>query len=150
MLTPGSNAPQFELLDAHENKISLTLFAGRNVLVYFYPRADTPGCTTQACELQAAASMLGDTVVIGISPDKPAALAKFATKYGLEFHLLSDLEHTVAESYGAWGEKKNYGKTYFGIIRSAVLIDAKGKVITHWPKISPKDTVPELLKALGS
>ena len=118
-------------------------------LIYFYPKADTPGCTTQACGLRDARSEIGDTVVLGISPDKPAAQAKFDTKYSLGFPLLSDVDHAVAEAYGAWGEKSMYGKKYMGIIRSAFLVDEKGKIAQAWPKISPKDTPENLKKALA-
>ncbi len=110
------------------------------MLVYFYPKADTPGCTTQSCGLRDIAGDIGDTVVLGISPDAPAKLAKFDEKYGLGFTLLSDPEHVTAEAYGVWGEKSMYGKKYFGIVRSAFLIDEKGKVSDAWPKVSPKDT----------
>ena len=110
-LTPGTNAPSFALLDQNGSKVSLSSLKGRVVLVYFYPRADTPGCTRQACGLRDIAQDIGDTAVIGISPDKPEALAKFDAKYSLGFKLLSDLDHSVSEAYGVWGEKKNYGKT---------------------------------------
>jgi peroxiredoxin Q/BCP len=111
--------------------------------------SETPGCTTQACGLRDAKDELGDTVVLGISPDKPAALEKFDTKYSLGFPLLSDVDHAVAEAYGAWGEKKNYGKTYMGIIRSAFLVDEDGAIEQAWPKISPKDTPTKLKAALA-
>jgi peroxiredoxin Q/BCP len=117
--------------------------------VYFYPRADTPGCTQQACGLRDIAGQVGDTVILGISPDKPAALAKFRDKYGLNFDLLSDVDHSVAEAYDVWAEKKNYGKTYMGIVRSAFLIDADGSIRNAWYKISPKDTPTKLLEALA-
>ena len=119
------------------------------MLVYFYPRADTPGCTQQACGLRDIADQVGDTVILGISPDKPAALAKFRDKYSLNFDLLSDLDHSVAEAYDVWQEKKNYGKTYMGIVRSAFLIGADGKIRNAWYKISPKDTPTKLLEALA-
>lgn len=148
-LQPGDKAPAFTLLDQQENKVKLGDFKGRKVLVYFYPKADTPGCTAQACGLRDARDDIGDTVVLGISPDKPAAQAKFDAKYSLGFPLLSDPDHAVAEAYGAWGEKSMYGKKYLGIIRSAFLVDEKGKVEHAWPKISPKDTPSNLKKALG-
>ena len=146
----GDRAPAFDLLDQAEDEVRLSSFKGRKVLVYFYPRADTPGCTVQACGLRDIASDIGDTVILGISPDTPAKLAKFDEKYGLGFTLLSDPDHATAEAYGVWGEKKNYGKTYMGIHRSAFLIDEKGKVAESWPKISPKDTPANLLKALAA
>jgi thioredoxin-dependent peroxiredoxin len=148
-LEPGDKAPAFNLPDQSGEKVKLSGFKGRKVLVYFYPRADTPGCTTQACGLRDALPDIADTAVVGISPDKSPALAKFDTKYGLGFPLLSDEDHAIAEAYGVWGEKKNYGKTYMGIVRSAFLIDEKGKVEQAWYKISPKDTPENLKKAIG-
>ena len=145
----GDRAPAFNLLDQRGEKVRLSSFKGRKVLVYFYPKADTPGCTTQSCGLRDVAGDIGDTVIIGISPDLPAKLAKFDEKYGLGFTLLSDPEHVTAEAYGVWGEKSMYGKKYFGIIRSAFLIDETGKISHAWPKISPKDTPKNLLKALA-
>jgi thioredoxin-dependent peroxiredoxin len=148
-VTTGDRAPAFNLSDQHGNNIRLSSFKGRKVLVYFYPKADTPGCTTQACGLRDIAGDIGDTVVLGISPDLPPKLAKFDDKYGLGFALLSDPEHKAADAYGSWGEKSMYGKKYMGIIRSAFLVDEKGKVSHAWPKISPKDTPANLLKALA-
>jgi peroxiredoxin Q/BCP len=145
----GDRAPAFHLADQTGTKVRLSSFKGRKVLVYFYPKADTPGCTTQSCALRDIAGDIGDTAIVGISPDKPEKLAKFDEKYGLGFTLLADEDHAVAEAYGVWGEKKNYGRTYFGIIRSAFLIDEQGKVSHAWPKISPKDTPTKLLKALA-
>ncbi len=147
---PGSRAPAFNLGDQHGDKIRLASFKGRDVLVYFYPKADTPGCTTQACGLRDIANQIGDTVVVGISPDPPDKLAKFDQKYGLEFALLSDPDHAVADAYGVWGAKSMYGKTYQGVIRSAFLVDKSGKVAQAWPKISPKDTPTKLLAALAA
>jgi peroxiredoxin Q/BCP len=151
MSTPaeGKKAPAFTLLDQHEEQVRLSELAGRKVLVYFYPRADTPGCTKQACGLRDVLDQVGDTVIIGISPDKPAALKKFDEKYGLGFTLLSDLDHAVAEQYGVWVEKKNYGRTYMGVQRSAFLLDESGTVVKAWPKISPADTPKKLLAALA-
>jgi peroxiredoxin Q/BCP len=148
-LSPGDKAPDFTLLDQDGNEVKLSSFRGRKVLVYFYPKADTPGCTTQACELRDACGDLGDTVVLGISPDKPAKQKKFDDKYGLGFPLLADEDHAVAEAYGVWGEKKNYGKTYMGIIRSSFLVDEQGRIAEAWYKVSPKDTAPKALAALG-
>lgn len=146
--TPGKKAPAITLADQNGDKVKLTDLAGRRVLVYFYPKADTPGCTTQSCGLRDIADDIGDTVIIGISPDEPPKLKKFDEKYGLGFTLLSDPDHTVAERYGVWGEKSMYGRKYMGIIRSAFLIGADGKIAEAWPKISPKDTPKKLLKAL--
>jgi peroxiredoxin Q/BCP len=148
-LKAGDPAPDFTLSDQHDNTVRLSDFRGRKVIVYFYPRADTPGCTTQSCGLRDVADQIGDTVIIGISPDKPAAQKKFDTKYGLGFALLADEDHGVAEAYGAWGEKSMYGKKYMGIVRSAFLVDEQGDVEQAWPKISPKDTPTNLLKALA-
>jgi peroxiredoxin Q/BCP len=148
-LKPGDPAPKFTLLDAGGTEVSLGDFRGRKVLVYFYPKADTPGCTKQACGLRDALPDIGDAAVVGISPDKPAALSKFDTKYGLGFPLLSDPDHAVAEAYGVWGEKKNYGRTYTGIIRSAFLVGEEGRIEQAWYKISPADTPTKLKAALG-
>jgi peroxiredoxin Q/BCP len=148
-LEPGDKAPAFNLQDQSGTKTKLSDFKGRKVLVYFYPRADTPGCTTQSCGLRDIAGDVGDTAIVGISPDSPAKQEKFDTKYGLGFPLLADEDHAVAEAYGVWGEKKNYGRTYMGIIRSAFLVDEKGKVEQAWYKISPKDTPLKLQAALA-
>jgi peroxiredoxin Q/BCP len=148
-LTPGQSAPGFSLSDQAGNTVDLGDFAGRKVLVFFYPKADTPGCTTQACGLRDVAEEVGDTVIIGISPDLPPKLAKFDTKHDLGFTLLSDPEHQVAEAYGVWGEKKMYGKVYMGIVRSSFLIDESGQLEQAWYKISPKDTPTKLLAALS-
>ena len=124
MSTPqeGKKAPTIALPDQNGEPVKLSSFKGRRVLVYFYPKADTPGCTIQACGLRDIAGQIGDTVILGISPDKPPRLKKFDDKYGLGFTLLSDEDHAVAEAYGVWVEKKNYGKTYMGVQRSAFLI----------------------------
>jgi peroxiredoxin Q/BCP len=151
MLEPGDVAPPFELLDQGDKTVSLADFGGRKLLVYFYPKADTPGCTTQSCALRDARedlSSLGMDVV-GISPDKPEAQAKFDQKFGLGFPLLADTDHAVAEAYGVWGEKMNYGKKYRGIVRSSFLIDERGRIEQAWYKVSPKDTVPNARKALA-
>ena len=147
-LAPGDKAPAFTLLDQTGEKVRLSAFKGRKVMLYFYPRADTPGCTTQSCNLRDIAGEIGDTQILGVSPDKPEKQAKFDEKYGLGFPLLADEDHAVAEAYGVWGEKKNYGKVYLGIIRSAFLIDEKGKISHAWYKISPKDTPLKLQAAL--
>jgi peroxiredoxin Q/BCP len=147
-LEPGDKAPAFTLLDQDENKVRLSSFKGRKVLVYFYPKADTPGCTVQACGLRDIADDIGDTVVLGVSPDAPAKQKRFDDKYSLGFPLLADEDHGVAEAYGAWGEKSMYGRKFMGIVRSAFLVDEKGKIAAAWPKISPKDTPTNLLRAL--
>ena len=147
-LEPGAKAPAFSLKDQDGATVRLSSFKGRKVLVYFYPKADTPGCTTQSCGLRDIAGDVGDTAIVGISPDLPDKQKRFDEKYGLGFPLLSDPEHATAEAFGVWGEKSMYGKKYFGIIRSAFLIDEKGKVVEAWYKVSPKDTPKNLLKAL--
>jgi len=149
-LNPGDSAPLFALIDQSGGEVSLSEFEGRKLLVYFYPKADTSGCTKQACSIRDAEPDFSDLGVaaIGISPDKPAKLKKFDEKHGLGFILLSDPDSEVAKAYGAWGEKKMYGKTYEGIIRSSFLIDESGKIIEAWYKIKPLDTVPKARKAL--
>ncbi len=149
MLAEGDKAPSFALPDQDGTAVGLEGFAGRKVLVYFYPKADTPGCTNQACGLRDVLGDIGTTAVLGISPDAPAAQKRFDDKYGLGFPLLSDPDHAVAEAYGAWGERKMYGNVYQGVIRSAFLVDEQGAIERAWPKISPKDTPTQLLKALG-
>ena len=151
-LKPGDKAPDFALTDQRGKTVKLKDFRGKKVVVYFYPKADTPGCTTQSCSLRDAEPDLKKlkAKVVGISPDTPEKQKKFDDKYGLGFPLLADEDHAVAESYGVWGEKKNYGRTYMGIIRSAFLVDEKGKVQEAWYKVSPKDTPTNLLAALGA
>jgi len=149
-LEVGDKAPAIGLKDQHGDTVRLSSFKGRKVLVFFYPKANTPGCTNQACGLRDIASELGDTAIVGISPDLPEKQANFDQKYTLGYPLLSDPEHTTAEAYGVWGEKKLYGRAFMGIIRSAFLIDEKGKVAEAWYKISPKDTPIKLLKALDA
>jgi len=133
-LESGAKAPAFTLPDADGTKVALSSFAGRKVVVYFYPRDDTPGCTKEACQFNDALSQFEGLgiPVIGISPDKQAAHVKFRDKYGLQFPLLSDPDHTVMEKYGAWGEKTMYGKVTTGVIRSTFLIDEKGKIARAW------------------
>jgi peroxiredoxin Q/BCP len=150
VLSPGDKAPTIALADQTGQKVKLTDFKGRKVLVYFYPKADTPGCTTQACGLRDILGDIGTTAVLGISPDPPSRQAKFDLKYGLGFPLLADEDHVVAEAYGVWAEKSMYGRKYMGIVRSAFLIDEKGKLEEVWYKISPKDTPKNLLAALGA
>ena len=148
-LETGDKAPAFTLVDQHGSKVKLSQFKGQKVLVYFYPKADTPGCTTQACGLRDVLPKVGDTAVIGISPDKPDKQKRFDDKYGLGFPLLADEDHAVADAYDVWQEKSMYGRKYMGILRSAFLIDEKGKIEHAWYKISPKDTATNLLKSLA-
>jgi peroxiredoxin Q/BCP len=149
-LAVGHPAPTFTLPDQSGQQVDLGGFAGRRVLVYFYPKADTPGCTTQACGLRDILGQVGDTAILGISPDPPANQAKFDKKYGLGFPLLADEDHTVAESYGVWVAKSMYGRNYMGIQRSAFLVGPSGDLEKVWYKISPKDTPTNLLDALAS
>ena len=148
----GDPAPEFALADQEGNTLKLSGFQGKKLLLYFYPKADTPGCTKQACQIRDARAELEELGVdaLGISPDKPAAQKKFDGKYGLGFPLLSDPDHVVARSYGAWGEKTLYGKKTEGIIRSSFLIDEQGKILGVWYKVKPEDTVPLVLSILAS
>ncbi|MGQ0521813.1 MAG: thioredoxin-dependent thiol peroxidase [Actinomycetota bacterium] len=146
---PGDTAPGFTLVDQSGAEVGLSDFAGRKVLVYFYPKAGTGGCTQQACGLRDIAGDVGDTAIVGISPDPPAAQARFDQKHGLGFPLLSDEDHAVADAYGVWGEKSMYGRRYWGVVRSAFLVDERGRVAESWYKVSPKDTATKLLKALA-
>jgi peroxiredoxin Q/BCP len=148
-LKVGEPAPGFALRDQTDKVVRLEDYRGRKVLVYFYPKADTPGCTAQSCGLRDVIDRIGDTAVLGISPDKPAKQARFDQKYGLGFPLLADEDHSVAEAWGVWGEKKNYGKTYMGIVRSAFLVDEEGRLAGVWYKVSPADTPKNLLAALA-
>ncbi len=148
-LQPGMPAPPFALPDQAGRTVSLGDFIGRRVLVYFFPKADTPGCTTQSCALRDVAGQVGDTAIVGISPDRPARQARFDEKYGLGFPLLADMDHAVAGAYGAWGERSMYGRKYMGIIRSAFLVDEEGRISHAWPTVKPKETAPNLLAALA-
>ena len=149
MLKAGDTAPEIELLDQNGKTVTLSKYAKRKVLVYFYPKADTPGCTTQSCGLRDVKDQIGKTVIIGISPDKPEKQKKFDEKYGLGFPLLADTENKVAEAYKVWKKKSMYGREYMGIERSAFLIDGNGVILHAWYKISPKDSPANLLKAMG-
>ena len=148
MLKTGDKAPAIALLDQHGKKVSLKDFAKKKVLLYFYPKVDTPGCTTQSCLLRDIRKSVGKTVIIGISPDEPATQLKFDEKYELGFTLLADTEKKVSKAYKVWKKKSMYGREYMGIERSAFLIDEKGKILYAWYKISPKDTPLFLLEAL--
>jgi thioredoxin-dependent peroxiredoxin len=150
-LEPGDPASPFTLLDQHGDPVSLEDLRGRKVLVYFYPEADTPGCTTQSCDLRDHRHDLAGigAEVVGISPDQPQDQLAFDLKYDLGFPLLSDPEHSVAEAWGAWGEKTRNGKTYEGIIRSSFLVDEDGRIERAWYGVKPEDTVPNALAELG-
>jgi len=144
-------APAFSLEDQTGQKVSLAAFNGRRLLLYFYPKADTSGCTKQACSIRDAGKDLLQVKVaaVGISPDAPDKQKKFDDKYDLGFPLLSDADHKVAQAYGAWGKKSMYGKTYEGIIRSSFLIDEKGRILQVSYKVKSLDTVPNAQAALA-
>jgi peroxiredoxin Q/BCP len=150
-LKVGQAAPNFTLPDEGGKKVRLSEFRGKRVVVYFYPKDNTSGCTAQACGFRDHYADIEDrnAVVIGISPDGAASHQKFRTKYDLPFILLSDEDHVVAERYGAWGEKSMYGKKYMGIIRSHFVIDEQGKLVDIQVKVSPQDSVARALIALG-
>lgn len=148
MLKVGDKAPSISLLDQHEQKVSLKDFSKQKVLIYFYPKADTPGCTEQSCLLRDIRKSIGKTAIIGISPDDSTKQLKFDKKFDLGFPLLADTEHVVAKSFKVWQKKSMYGREYMGIVRSAFLINEQGKIEQAWYKISPKDTAKNLLKAL--
>ncbi len=150
-LQPGDPAPDFTLPDQEGTPVRLRDFRGKKVLLYFYPRAMTPGCTTQSCAVRDALPDLAEhnAVALGISPDTPERQKRFDEKHGLGFPLLSDPEFKTAEAYGVFGEKKLYGRTFLGITRSAFLIDETGNIAGAWYKISPKKTVPEVFKKLA-
>ena len=149
VLKAGDKAPSFSLPDQDGNTVKLADFTGRRVMLFFYPKANTPGCTQQACNLRDIAGQIGDVAILGASPDSSKAQKKFDDKHGLGYPLLADTEHTLAEDYGVWKLKKLYGKEYMGIERSAFLIGANGKIEQAWYKVSPKDTPAVLLEALG-
>lgn len=150
VLEKGDRSPELDLIDQDGKRHKLSDYKGEKLFVYFYPKASTPGCTTQSCNVQEAQTDFSslNVKVVGISPDPPDKQKKFADKYELKFPLLCDEEKTVAQAFGVWGEKKLYGKEYMGIIRSSFLIDEEGKIIESWYKVSPKDTVPLAMKAL--
>jgi peroxiredoxin Q/BCP len=142
MLQTGDKAPEFTLTADDGREVSLSDFRGQRVVLYFYPKADTPGCTKQACAVRDVYSQIEaeNAVVVGVSPDEPPALAKFRQKYELPFVLLSDPDHAVAEAYGAWGEKKSFGRTYEGLIRSHFAIDEEGRIADFKVRVKPEKT----------
>ena len=149
MLAKGDVAPDFELSDQHGSSTSLSSLKGRKALVYFYPKADTPGCTAQSCGLRDIAGEVGDTAIIGISPDKAEDQLAFDDKYHLGFPLLSDDGHRVADSYDVWGEVQlPNGITFTGVQRAAFLVDENGLIEEAWYKVTPQDTPSNLLSAL--
>ena len=148
----GQRAPAFRLPDQDGNMVRLSDLKGRTMVLYFYPKADTPGCTTQACGIrdrQLDYDAAG-AVVLGISPDDPAKLRKFADKYDLPFTLLADADHKIAEKYGTWVEKSMYGRTYWGVQRATFVIGPDGKIARIFPKVSPKTHDELVLEALAA
>ena len=145
----GEAAPDFSLPATAGRTVSLSGFKGKPFILYFYPKADTPGCTKEACAFQEASPKLEEVGldVVGVSPDKIKPIEKFAAKYGLTFPLASDEDHAVAERYGVWVEKSMYGRQYMGVDRSTFLIDAAGTVLKVWRKVSVPGHAEDVLKA---
>ena len=151
MLEAGDRAPAFTLLNQNGEKVKLSDFKGQTFVLFFYPRADTPGCTTQACGVRDRRADYAEAGarVIGISPDEVKAVDKFAGKYDLDFTLLADADHAVAEAYGTWVEKSMYGKKYMGVQRATFIVGPDGKIAKVFPKVSPKQHDDLVLKALS-
>ena len=152
MLQQGDPAPDFTLPSDGGEDVTLSSFLGRKVVLYFYPKDDTPGCTVQACDFRDAASRLDgvDAVVLGVSPDSVSSHRKFRDKHGLNFPLLADEERAVADAYGVWKRKKLYGRTFLGIERSTFLIDEQGRIAEIWRKVKPKGHADMLSELLGA
>ena len=148
MLETGSKAPAFSLPADDGTTVSLDSLKGRVVVLYFYPKDDTSGCTVEACEFRDNYAGVKKTgaVVLGVSPDPVSSHAKFIKKLGLPFHLLADVDHAVAEAYGAWGEKNMYGRKYMGILRTTFIIDGRGRIAKVFEKVKPKGHGPEVLE----
>ena len=151
LVDPGKKAPSFALKDQDGQLHRLSDYAGRSVILYFYPKDDTPGCTQESCEFQAALPRLKrrDAVVLGVSILDEASKAKFAKKHGLTFPLLADAEHEVAEKYGVWQKKMRYGRSYMGIVRTTYLIGPDGKVAQRWDNVKVDGHVNEAIDALA-
>jgi peroxiredoxin Q/BCP len=151
MLQEGTIAPDFTLLTDGGGEVTLSDYRGKKVVLYFYPKDDTPGCTTEACSFRDDYSRIiaAGAAVLGVSPDSVKSHDKFKLKYQLPFALLSDPDHQVAEMYGAWGEKTMYGKSYMGILRSTFIIDEQGKILKVFPKVVPKEHSQEVLAVLA-
>lgn len=151
MIEVGKKAPAFTLPDQDGNTVALADLAGQWVVLYFYPRDDTPGCTTEACEFTERLAAFNDldAVVLGCSADSPASHREFIAKYGIGFSLLSDADRTMMTRYGAWGEKTMYGKKVVGVIRSTVLIDPAGEVAHHWPNVRADGHAANVREQLG-
>ncbi|AEJ18811.1 thioredoxin-dependent thiol peroxidase [Gracilinema caldarium] len=152
MLQIGDTIPFFELPDQQGKLVKSSGFAGKPLVIYFYPRDDTPGCTKEACSFRDAFKEFYNrgVTLIGISADTPQSHGKFASKYNLPFILLSDTEKSVIKAFGAWGEKKMYGKSYEGIIRSTFVINSQGKIVKVFPKVKPEDHAKEVLAVLAT
>lgn len=147
----GQLAPDFSCAASNGENVKLSDFRGKNIVLYFYPKDMTPGCTTQACDFRDLHKNFQDVnaVILGVSPDPLAKHDKFVEKYGLPFLLLADEDHQVAEAYGVWKLKKNFGKEYMGIERSTFIIDSVGKILKEWRKVKVKDHVTEALEAIA-
>jgi len=150
MLEQGQTAPEFTLESDAGEQVSLYDFRGKKVVLYFYPKDNTSGCTKEACSFRDEHSLFVNkgAVVLGVSPDSTESHQKFKAKFSLPFYLLSDPDHKVSEAYGAWGEKKMYGKSYMGIHRSTYVIDEEGMIIRAFPKVKPAEHAKEVLEAL--
>jgi peroxiredoxin Q/BCP len=150
-LNVGDAAPEFEAVTDEGKTVKLSDYRGKRVVLYFYPKDDTPGCTTQACGFRDNYPLIEEknAIVLGVSPDDQKSHVKFKSKFDLPFTLLVDADHSLAEAYGVWGEKSNYGKTYMGIIRSNFVIDENGKILKTMYNIKPADSAEETLAALG-
>ena len=150
MLEEGTIAPDFTLASDGDAEVTLSNYRGRKVVLYFYPKNDTPGCTTEACNFRDDYSQIlaAGAVVLGVSPDSVKSHDKFKLKFSLPFALLSDPEHRVAELYGAWGEKKMFGRAYMGVIRSTFVLDEEGIIVKVFPRVRPKNHSQEVLEVL--
>lgn len=150
MIQENDSAPDFQLPADDGSTVRLSELRGRKVVLYFYPKADTPGCTTEACEFRDVQPQVDEqrAVVLGVSPDSVAAVKKFHDKYDLSFRLLADEDHSVAEAYGVWKEKSRYGKTYMGVERSTFVIGSDGRVEKVYREVSPEGHAREVLEAL--
>ena len=151
MVKEGTTAPAFKTTDDNGEDVSLKDFKGQKVVLYFYPKDDTPGCTKEACSFRDAYSKYKKQGIklLGVSPDSEASHKKFITKYKLPFTLLADRDHAIAEAYGVWGEKKFMGRTYMGVLRTTFLIDEKGKIKKIFAKVKPEDHATEVLEAFS-
>ena len=152
MIKEGTTAPAFKTTDADGETISLKELKGQKVVLYFYPKDDTPGCTKEACSFRDAWAKFKKRgiKVLGVSPDSEASHKKFETKYNLPFTLLADKDHAIADAYGVWGEKKFMGRTYMGVLRTTFLIDEKGKIKKVFEKVKPEDHANEVLEAFNN